>query len=109
MVDVGIQAPTKPLTEEILVGLEQHLVNTARYFLGDDFKAARLPEPNERLEYYNLPAAKDYVFERPNHFHYATCGLHPLLSFAAGGLAEAWTAGCYPLNNAELSAFPFDY
>jgi choline dehydrogenase-like flavoprotein len=33
----------------------------------------------------------------------------PLLSFAAGGLAEAWTGGVYPLNDAELADFPFDF
>src|SRR5205823_14566095 len=36
-------------------------------------------------------------------------GFSPLLSFAAGGLAEAWTGGSYPLNDGELQAFPFGY
>jgi choline dehydrogenase-like flavoprotein len=109
MVDVGIQAPPTPLPEENFVGLKHNLDSPARYFLGENFEAATLPGPNERLEYYNLPAAKNYVFERPKYFRYATRGLHPLVSFAAGGLAEAWTGGCYPLNDTELSAFPFDY
>jgi choline dehydrogenase-like flavoprotein len=109
MIDVGIQAPRTPLPEENFVGLKQRLDNPARFFLGEDFNAARLPEPNGRLEYYNLPAAKDYVLATPKHFRYATQGLYPLISFAAGGLAEAWTAGCYALNDAELNEFPFDY
>src|SRR5262249_9704296 len=101
--------PPTPLPNEDFVGLKQHLDNPACYFLGEGFKAAQLPGPNQRLEYYNLPAAKDYVFKRPKHFRFATRGLLPFVSFATGGLAEAWTGGCYPLSDAELSAFPFCY
>ena len=109
MIDVGVQKPPTPLPEANFVGLKQHLDDPVRFFLGEDFKAAALPESNNRAEYYNLPAAKDYVFETPKHFRYETYGLHPLVSFATGGLAEAWTGGCYPLNDTELSAFPFGY
>ena len=31
------------------------------------------------------------------------------MSFATGGLGETWTAACYPLNDAELTDFPFGY
>lgn len=109
MIDVGVQTPPTPLPARNFVELKQYLDNPVHYFLGDNFKAAVLPEHNQRLEYYNLPAAKGYVFETPKHFRYETYGLHPRVSFATGGLAEAWTAGCYPLNDAELSDFPFGY
>jgi choline dehydrogenase-like flavoprotein len=109
MLDVGIQRPSIPLPEENFVGLKQRLDSPVRYFLGEGFEAAILPESNARLEYYNLPAAKDYVFETPKHFRCTTYGITPLVSFATGGLAEAWTGGCYPLNDTELSAFPFGY
>ena len=109
MIDAGIQRPTTPLPGVNFDGLSQHLENPVGYFLGEDFKAAVLPESNNHSEYYNLPAAKDYVFKTPKHFRYVTHGLHPLVSFAAGGLAEAWTGGCYPLNDAELRDFPFCY
>ena len=109
MIDVGVQRPPIALPEANFVGLKQHLDNPISFFLGEGFKAAELPESNRRSEYYNLPAAKDYVFETPKHFRYETYGLHPLVSFATGGLAEAWTGGCYPLSDTELSSFPFGY
>ena len=42
-------------------------------------------------------------------FAYSAEGFAPLVSFAAGGLAEAWTGGCYPFNEDDLKAFPFGY
>jgi choline dehydrogenase-like flavoprotein len=32
-----------------------------------------------------------------------------LYSFAAGGLAEVWTGGCYPFDDTDLREFPFGY
>ena len=45
----------------------------------------------------------------PPQFRFQADGFSPLFSFATGGLAEAWTGGCYPFDNAELHAFPFGY
>jgi choline dehydrogenase-like flavoprotein len=109
MIDVGIERPPIPLPHTDFVGLKQHLDSPAQYFLGEGFQAARLPQSRKPWDYYNLPAAKDYVFKAPKQFRYTAYGLDPLLSFASGGLAEAWTGGCYPLNDGELSAFPFGY
>jgi hypothetical protein len=36
-------------------------------------------------------------------------GIDPLVSFAAGGLAETWTGGGYPFSNDDLREFPFGY
>jgi len=109
MIDVGTQRPAMALPEENFTGLKQSLDDPVRYFLGEKFDAAILPEPGTDSKYYALPPSKDYVFEAPQFFDFATYGLSPLVSFAAGGLAEAWTGGCYPLNDTELSAFPFSY
>ena len=66
MIDVGIQNMPAPLPEENFVGLKRRLEDPASYFLGADFRAAIIPDSNGRSDYYNLPAAKDYVFRRPN-------------------------------------------
>jgi choline dehydrogenase-like flavoprotein len=108
IIDVGVQRPPTPLPDVNFDGLKQHLDNPVHFFLGESFEAVVLPESHFR-EYYNLPASKDYVFETPEHFRYETYGLHPLVSFATGGLAEAWTGGCYPLTDTELGSFPFAY
>ena len=71
-----------------------------------DFGAALLPGVDE--EYYGLPPSKDYVFEAPAGFRHDSRGFAPLFSFARGGLAQAWTGGCYPLNADELADFPVD-
>ena len=109
MLDVGIQGAPVPLPEENFVGLKERLEDPVSYFLGAGSKGAVIPSADTRLDYYNLPAAKDYVFETPEYFRYSTHGIYPLVSFARGGLAQAWTGGCYPLNDTELSAFPFTY
>jgi choline dehydrogenase-like flavoprotein len=109
MLDVGIQGAPIPLPEESFVGLKQRMDDPVSYFLGDGYAAAVLPDSAARLDYYNLPAAKDYVFKTPAYLRYTAHGISPLVSFAGGGLAQAWTGGCYPLNDTELSAFPFSY
>ncbi len=55
------------------------------------------------------PPSKDYVFDAIPDFVFAGHGFTPRVSFAAGGLAEAWAGGCYAFNDADLAAFPFDY
>ncbi len=107
MLDVGRARPQTVLPEEDFLGLKRHLPDPARYFLGSDLGAISLPGGDE--EYYGLPPSKDYVFDRPAEFSMVEDGLSPLVSFAAGGLAESWTGGCYPLNDSELREFPFSY
>ena len=47
---------------------------------------------------------------RPHReFQFRGDGFAPSSSFAAGGLAEVWTGGCYPFNDQDLSRFPFGY
>ena len=47
------------------------------------------------------------MFDSIEPFDVRSRGFAPLFSFAAGGLAEAWTGGSYPFNDGELEAFPF--
>jgi choline dehydrogenase-like flavoprotein len=111
MLDVGRARPDHVLPREDFLGLKSRLPDPAGYFLGPDYGAIRLPqpEPGQDEEYYGLPPSKDYVFDRPARFNLVENGLAPLVSFAAGGLAESWTGGCYPLNDHELVGFPFRY
>lgn len=106
MLDVGRQAGAPVLPEATLNGLKAQLPDPVGYFLGADFGSALLPGVDE--EYYGLPPSKDYVFEAPAGFGYDSRGFAPLFSFARGGLAQAWTGGCYPLNADELADFPVD-
>jgi choline dehydrogenase-like flavoprotein len=111
MLDVGRARPAIALPDADFLGLKQQLDDPAGYFLGPDFGSISLPapEPGNDKEYYGLPPSKDYVFDRPEPFAMRLDGFSPLVSFAAGGLAESWTGGSYPLNDDELSAFPFGY
>ncbi len=106
LLDVG-RRPARPvLADATLDGLKRDLPDPVDYFLGPRFGAALLPGIDE--EYYGLPPSKDFVFDAPPGFRHESQGFSPLFSFARGGLAEAWTGGCYPLNAAELADFPFD-
>jgi choline dehydrogenase-like flavoprotein len=111
MLDVGRVRPDHVLPHEDFLGLKTHLPDPEGYFLGSNYGGIRLPQPKpgEDEEYYGLPPSKDYVFDRPAQFNLVEKGLTPLVSFAAGGLAESWTGGCYPLNPHELAGFPFPY
>jgi choline dehydrogenase-like flavoprotein len=108
MLDVGTPPPAAVLPDAPFDQLAARLPDAAEYFLGERFQAALLPG-NER-EYYGMPPSKDYVFVAPKSTgDLRTTGFAPLFSFAQGGLAQAWTAGCYPFNDAELAPFPWGY
>jgi choline dehydrogenase-like flavoprotein len=107
LIDVGYQrsAPVRP--DDSFIDLKRNLEDPAGYFLGPDFESLLLP--SETHEYYGFPPSKSYVFRHSPMFRHRATGFSPLLSFATGGLAEAWTGGSYPLNDGELRAFPFGY
>jgi choline dehydrogenase-like flavoprotein len=109
MIDVGRAKPKTVLPDADFAGLKDESNDSVGYFLGADYNAIALPEKHKSKEYYGLPPSKDYVFDIPKPFSFVQDGLEPLVSFAAGGLAECWTAGSYPLNDDELSSFPFRY
>jgi len=107
MLDVGYEkaAPVNP--GDSLEQLKTSLPDPTPFFLGEDFQSVLLP--GAKGEYYGIPPGKDYVFRAPEGFAVQSRGFTPLFSFAAGGLAETWTAGCYPFNAAEISDFPFAF
>jgi choline dehydrogenase-like flavoprotein len=108
MVDAGRNGrQAQPLPGGHLNALKEQLADPVEYFLGSRFEGALLPDLDE--EYYGVPPHKQYIFETPGDFAVSARGFAPLFSFAQGGLAEAWTGGCYPFNRAELDDFPFDY
>jgi choline dehydrogenase-like flavoprotein len=107
MLDVGRQGRAPVLPSASLDGLKRDLDDPAGYFLGSRFEGALLPGVDE--EYYGIPPGKDYIFSPPDGFHHRSDGFAPLFSFARGGLAEAWTGGCYPLSAGETEDFPFPH
>lgn len=107
MLDAGHTAQEAVLPGETLVGLKRKLPDPALYFLGPRYESLVLP--GSEGEYYAFPPSKEHVFRPRPEFHVRGDGFSPLYSFAAGGLAEAWTGGCYPFNDHDLSKFPFGY
>ncbi|MGE3142321.1 MAG: GMC oxidoreductase [Hyphomonadaceae bacterium] len=111
MLDVGAARPAIAAPASDFLGLKRDLADPTEYFVGGDYGAISLPSaPGEATrEYYGLPPSKDYVFARPQPFVVREDGFSTLLSFAAGGLAESWTGGAYPLGPEELADFPFTH
>jgi choline dehydrogenase-like flavoprotein len=107
MLDVGRHGRDAVLPDHDLDGVKARMADPAEYFLGSRYEAVRLPGVSE--EYYGIPPARNFVFIPPPGFAHASTGFAPLFSFARGGLAEAWTGGCYPLNSHEVESFPFAY
>jgi choline dehydrogenase-like flavoprotein len=107
MLDVGHARPTPVSPGESLNGIKRNLEDPVRYFLGPKFEALILPDFG--AEYYGFPPSKTHVFREHPEFRVNAQGFSPLVSFAAGGLAEAWTGGSYPFNDDDLKDFPLDY
>jgi len=107
MFDVGRRGTLPVEPEANFTELKERLSDPSAYFLGPNYDGVLLP--NADGEYYGIPPGKNYIFEASHDFRHSARGFSPLFSFARGGLAEAWTGGCYPLNDAELTDFPFGY
>jgi choline dehydrogenase-like flavoprotein len=107
MFDVGRRGNSPVEPQAHFSALKQQLSDPAAYFLGTDYQGVLLPSAEG--EYYGIPPGKNYIFDADPDFNHSARGFSPLFSFARGGLAEAWTGGCYPLNDAELTDFPFGY
>lgn len=105
MLDVGFERPAAPLPDADIDALKDELADPARYFLGDAGEAVVYPSPTAKP--YGFPPSKSYVFQRPDALQLRERGFNPLLSYARGGLAEAWTGGSYELRDEELADFPF--
>lgn len=105
MLDVGHEGGEALLPQADVDELKERLDDPVAYFLGEHGEGVVFLSDEAR--YYVHPPSKSYVFKRPDHFRVEARGFEPVISFASGGLAEAWTAGSYPLNDAELAAFPF--
>ncbi len=111
MLDVGWQRPRPVNPRDGFNELKSNLSDPVKYFLGEHFEAVVYEQTGEEFytKYYGFPPTKSHVFAHPEAFKYESRGFEPLVSFAQGGLAEAWTGGAYPLNDDELKDFPFDY
>jgi choline dehydrogenase-like flavoprotein len=107
MLDVGHARPAVVRPDDSFAELKANLEDPAAYFLGEDFGGVLWP--GSKGEYYGIPPHKDYVFRGVDRFAARARGFEPLVSFGQGGLAEAWTGGVFPFNEAELADFPFGW
>jgi choline dehydrogenase-like flavoprotein len=107
MLDVGHERPPAVAPGADFDTLKEQLEDPAAYFLGASGEAVVYPGP--AAKFYGFPPSKSYVFASPAPFSSENTGFEAVTSFAAGGLAEAWTGGVYSLNDGELADFPCDY
>jgi len=107
MVDVGRRPSETSTAPHSFLELKSQQPNPAATFLGRHYEGVVYPDLD--AEFYGIPPQKAYVFEALQNAPLSLRGFAPLISFAQGGLAEAWTGGCYPFNESELQAFPFRY
>ncbi|MEX2048836.1 MAG: GMC oxidoreductase [Gemmatimonadota bacterium] len=105
LIDAGRTPPDPVMPDRGLNELKEELDDPAAYFLGRNFEGVSLPRDSD--EYYGIPPHKQYIFDVPPELECRADGFEPLFSFAQGGLAQAWTGGCYPFNEHELAEFPF--
>ena len=107
MLDVGKTGPSPENPQLSYNQLKCRLLDPVDYFLGKEFESVIPPDYDKEI--YEFPPNKQYIFDTPGEFKYKAAGFEPLFSFAAGGLAQAWTGGSYPFNDNDLEEFPFEY
>lgn len=106
LVDVGFERPDPILPDAPFSALKELHPEPVAYFLGARGEAVVYPSADAKP--YGFPPSKSYVFRRPAGADLEERGFAPMLSFARGGLGEAWTGGSYELRDEELHDFPFD-
>ncbi|HMB71280.1 MAG TPA: GMC oxidoreductase [bacterium] len=107
MVDVGRAMPEPVRPGDGFEELKHRLDDPVSYFLGREFEGVTYP--GAAGEYYGFPPHKLVIFEGVSGWDVTPSGFAPLVSFARGGLAEAWTAGVFPFRDEELADFPFGW
>jgi choline dehydrogenase-like flavoprotein len=108
MLDVGYApAREQPAPQAAYRALKETLDDPVAYFVGERVDGVVYPGPVTK--HFGIPPSKDYVFARPPAFALSTTGFDPMISFARGGLAETWTAGCYELSDHDLTDFPIAF
>jgi choline dehydrogenase-like flavoprotein len=105
LLDVGYERPTALFPDANYAQLKERVDDPLTHFLGKRAEYVVYPGPQSKP--YGFPPDKAYVFRQPPHWHMRRQGFDPLVSFARGGLAEAWTGGSYELDERDLAAFPF--
>ncbi len=105
LLDVGYERPTAPFPDATYPQLKERVDDPLTHFLGERSEYVVYPGPLSKP--YGFPPDKAYVFRQPSAWTLQHKGFEPLLSFARGGLAEAWTGGSYELDERDLGAFPF--
>lgn len=105
LLDVGYERPTAPLADASYSQLKERVQDPLTHFLGERAEYVVYPGPVSKP--YGFPPNKAYVFRQPKEWVLRQQGFDPLVSFARGGLAEAWTGGSYELDERDLSEFPF--
>lgn len=106
LVDVGYLPAPPALPTAAFPALPVELADPVEYFLGAEGQHVIYPGPDAKV--YGFPPGKQYVFRRPPQFSEQSDQFDPVISFARGGLAEAWTGGSYEYSAADLAAFPFE-
>jgi len=107
MVDVGRVAPAPVLPDASFAAFKRESPDPAGYFLGRKFEGALFP--GAKGEFYGFPPHKGFIFAPLDRTRVRSQGFDPLMSFARGGLAEAWTGGLFPFTAGEMVDFPFEY
>jgi choline dehydrogenase-like flavoprotein len=105
--DVGRERPAHVRPELSFSGLKDAYPGASEYFLGGDFSGVLFP--GAKGEYYGFPPHRDFVFAPHKLFRSRPQGIDPLLSFARGGLAEAWTGAVFPFSQGELGDWPIGH
>ena len=129
MLDVGRVGAAAILPNAGFDQLKSTLEDPAAFFLGERFedvvfrrdedgynmrwpwmnKARFTAAPDTSYSLHGFGQHLQHVFGPLAGYTMRSEGFAPVMSFAAGGLAEGWAAGAFPFNETELSAFPFCY
>ena len=129
MLDVGRRGREPILPKSSFDDLKNDLEDPAVFFLGERFedvvlrgdgdgynmrwpwlnKVRSTPAPDRSHALHGFTKHWRHVFGPLAGYTMRSEGFAAIMSFAAGGLAEAWAAGAFPFNETELDEFPFSF
>lgn len=104
IVDVGLDYHKRDQQALGYNELKSTLDDPARFFLGNEYEGIKIGDVSDNAT--RIPQSRQHVISQIPQFNIDSDSFNPLYSFAKGGLAEVWTAGCYPFSQRDLEPFP---
>ncbi|HDP93889.1 MAG TPA: GMC family oxidoreductase [Candidatus Aminicenantes bacterium] len=110
VLDVGNRSPLKKEVRRNLFDIRENDDDQDRMLIGEGFESLKNVVSEDVITVkLKAPYVSFVLKDLQRFFPVRSEDFTPFLSYAFGGLANAWGGGAYPFTDYELSGFPIDY